>query len=211
VPEGLDAGDPYVTCWATDPGPEGDPTACIREVESRLIADVPQQVRRRGGRLEVRAEGTVIAEFEDRAEEGDAFVRHRYAGWLPAAGQHLVLADFYEGRGVIAVDGRTGRTAELLGLPVVSPDGARVATANVDLVATYTESGLQVWRRTADGLELEWALDGGGRWGGSAPRWLANDRLGFVFNTLDPTTMELLGRPATLELRDDGIRLRLDR
>ena len=203
--------DPYETCWVTDPGPEDDPTQCLREVEARLVAEAAGRTRRSGTRLELRAGDSVIAEFADQTAEGEEFVRYRYGGWLARAAQHVVMVDLYEGAGVVAVDGRTGRIAELLGRPELSPDGARVAAANVDLAAAYTDSGLQVWRVTAEGLELEWGLDGGGRWGASAPLWLAPDRLAFTFHTLDPATMELQGRPATLELRPDGFGVRLGR
>ncbi len=203
--------DPYAACRATDPGPGDDPTRCLREVESRLVAGAAGRARRLGARLELRAADTVVAEFADQTAEGEEFVRYRYGGWLARAAQHVVMVDLYEGAGVVAVDGRTGRIAELLGRPELSPDGARVAAANVDLAAAYTDSGLQVWRVTAEGLELEWGLDGGGRWGGSAPRWLAPDRLAFTFHTQDPATMELQGRPAVMELRPDGFAVRLRR
>lgn len=203
--------DPYARCWVTDPGPAEDPTRCLREVEARLLAEAAGRARRSGSRLELRAADTMIAEFADQSGEGEEFVRYRYGGWLPRVAQHVVQVDLYEGAGVVAVDGRSGRVAELLGRPEVSPDGGRVAAVNVDLVAAYTESGLQVWRVTPEGLELEWALDGGGRWGGSAPRWLTPDRLAFTFHTLEPSTMELRGRPATVELRPDGFTVRLGR
>jgi hypothetical protein len=180
-------------------------------VEARLVAEAGGRVRRTGARLELRGADTVVAEFTDQTAEGEEFVRYRYGGWLARAAQHVVLVDLYEGAGVVAVDGRTGRMAELLGRPELSPDGARVAAANADLVAAYTDSGLQVWRVTAEGLELEWGLDGGGRWGGSAARWLAPDRLAFTFHTLDPATLDLQGRPAVLELRPDGFAVRLGR
>ncbi len=211
-PDAARAGaDPYAACWAADPGPGDDSTRCLREVESRLVAEAAGRARRSGARLELRAADTVIAEFADQTAEGEEFVRYRYGGWLARAAQHVVMVDLYEGAGVVAVDGRSGRVAELLGRPELSPDGARVAAANADLVAAYTESGLQVWRVTTEGLELEWGLDGGGRWGGSAPRWLAPDRLAFTFQTVDPATMELQGRPATLELRPDGFAVRVGR
>lgn len=208
---GAPADDPYAACAAADAAPAGDPVRCLREVEARLIAEAAGRARRAGSRLELRVADAGTAAFADREEEGDEFVRYRYGGWHAQIAHHVVLADFYEGGGVIAVDGRTGRTAELLGLPAVSPDGARLAAANTDLVAAYTGSGLQVWRVLPGGLELEWALEGGGRWGGAAPRWLAADRLAFTFHTLDPATMELRARPAVMELRDDGFALRLER
>lgn len=203
--------DPYATCRAADPGPKDDPARCLRDVEARLLAGAAGRARRVGARLELRAADTVVAEFADRTAEGEEFVRYRYGGWLARAAQHVVMVDLYEGAGVVAVDGRTGRVAELLGRPELSPDGARLAAANVDLVAAYTDSGLQVWRVTGEGLELEWGLDGGGRWGGSTPRWLAPDRLAFTFHTLDPATMDLRGRPAVMELRPDGFAVRLGR
>ncbi len=212
TPDAARAGDdPYARCRATDPGPADDPTRCLRDVEAGLVAEAAGRARRSGSRLELRAADTVIARFADHSGEGEEFVRYRYGGWIARAAQHVVLVDLHEGAGVLAVDGRTGRTAELLGRPELSPDGARLAAANADLVAAYTESGVQVWRVTPGGLELEWALDGGGRWGGSAPRWLAPDRLAFTFHTLDPATTELQGRPALLTLHPDGFAVRVGR
>lgn len=211
-PTGADTGaDPYAACWVAEPGPGDDPTPCLRAVESGLLAESGGRARRTDHRLELRAADTTVAAFADQPGEGDEFARYRYGGWLAAVRHHVILVDLYEGRGVLAVDGATARVAELLGLPVVSPDAARVAAANTDLVAAYTESGVQIWRVTPEGLELEWALDGGGRWGGASPRWIGRDRLEFTFHTLDPATMDLLAQPATLELRDDGFAVRLGR
>ena len=211
APEPAAAADPYSTCGAAEPDPPGDPERCLRRVEASLLSAAAGRARRAGARLELLAPaGGTLAAFSDRAEEGDEFVRHRYGGWLAPVGQHVVLADLYEGGAVIAVDGDSGRSAELLGYPVASPDGEWVAAMNTDLVAAYTESGVQVWRVTAAGLELEWGLDGGGRWGGADPRWLDRRRLRFTFQTLDPATMQLLGRPATLRLHGDGFTLAVD-
>ena len=106
------------------------------------MAAAAGRVRRSGERLALHDGDSLLAEFTDRREVDEDFVRYRYGGWLGAVGQHVVLADLYEGFGVLAVDGRSGRTVELLGPPVASPDAGRVAAANADLVAAYTESGL---------------------------------------------------------------------
>src|SRR5690606_1089757 len=90
-PDAVRAGaDPYATCWAADQGQGDAPTRCLREVESRLVAEAAGRARRSGARLELRAADTVIAEFADQAAEGEAFVRYRYGGWLARAAQHVV-------------------------------------------------------------------------------------------------------------------------
>ena len=201
--------DAYAACWQPDSGAaRGDPELCWRGVEESLLVGSDGRATRTEAGIAIRTEQGVEV-LEDDTTSADTFVRYRYGGYRPAVRQHLVHADFYEGRAVVAVDARTGNQADLLDLPSVSPDSARLAAANVDLVAAYTPSGLQVWRVTTTGLELEWALDGGGRWGASAPNWLSPDRLAFVFHTLDETTMDLRNQPAVLELRRDGITLRL--
>jgi hypothetical protein len=202
--------DAYAACWAPDSGAPapGDRDRCWREVEERLLVQSDGRADRTEAGIAIRTEHGVEV-LENDTTSGDEFVRYRYGGYRPSVRQHLVHADFYEGRAVVAVDARTGNQADLLDLPAVSPDSARLAAANVDLVAAYTPSGLQVWRVTTTGLELEWALDGGGRWGASAPQWLSPDRLAFVFHTLDEATMDLRNQPAVLELRRDGITLRL--
>ena len=202
--------DAYAACWAPDSGAPspGDQDRCWREVEESLLVQSEGRAVRTEAGIAIRTEQGVEV-LEDDTTSADAFVRYRYGGYRPAVTQHLVHADLYEGRAVIAVDARTGNQVDLLAMPAVSPDSARLAAANADLVAAYTASGLQVWRVATTGLELEWALDGGGRWGASAPQWLSPDRLAFVFHTLDETTMHLRNQPAVLELRRDGITLRL--
>jgi hypothetical protein len=204
--------DAYAPCWAPDSAvAEGGQHSerCWRAVEADLLARSDGGATRTEEGIVVRT-GQGVEVMEDDTASADEFVRYRYGGYLPAVHQHLVHADYYEGGAVVAVDARTGNQADLLALPAVSPDSLRLAAANVDLVAAYTSSGLQVWRVTPTGLELEWALDGGGRWGASAPHWLSPDRVTFVFHTLDESTMELRGRPAVLDLRRDGINLRLE-
>ena len=200
--------DAYAACWAPDSA-AANTDRCWRAVEETLLGRSAGRVLRTPTGLVIRTDSGVET-LEDDTLSADAFVRYRYGGYLPSVWQHLVHADYYEGGAVLAVDGRNGNQADLLALPAVSPDSARLAAVNTDLVAAYTPSGLQVWRVTPAGLELEWALDGGVRWGASAPRWVAPDRLAFVFHTLDQTTMELRGQPAVLELRRDGITLRLE-
>ena len=211
IPELLPApADAYGACWEPDSGAAAvaNQDRCWREVEESLLVRSDGRAARTKAGIAIRtAQGLEV--LEDDTTSADTFVRYRYGGYRPSVRQHLVHADFYEGRAVVAVDARTGNRVDLLDLPAVSPDSARLAAANVDLVAAYTESGLQVWRVTTTGLELEWALDGGGRWGASVPQWLSPERLAFVFHTLDEATMDLRDQPAILELRRDGITLRL--
>lgn len=202
--------DDYAACSEPDTAAAADPDRCWREVEGRLLIQSDGRAIRTEAGIAIRTEDGVEV-LEDDTTSADEFVRYRYGGYRPEVRQHLVHADFYEGHAVVAVDARTGSQTDLLDLPAVSPDSARLAAANVDLVAAYTPSGLQVWRVTPTGLEVEWALDGGGRWGASAPKWISADRLAFVFHTLDEATMELRNQPAVLELRRDGMTVRLGR
>src|SRR5690606_39274450 len=91
---GAPVDDPYAACAAADSAAAGDSLRCLREVEARLLVQAGGRARRVGSRLELRLAGPGTAEFADREEEGDEFVRYRYGGWHARIAHHVVLADF---------------------------------------------------------------------------------------------------------------------
>ncbi|UOQ72550.1 SMI1/KNR4 family protein [Hymenobacter cellulosilyticus] len=98
-------------------------------VEEKALATAQDRVRRQELNLmlkpdqgpEVQLASTPPAEFT--LENGDG-VRYQYWGSLPTAHQWVVQAWYWESSGVVLVDQRTGRRAELLGTPSAAPMAA---------------------------------------------------------------------------------------
>ncbi|HEV2150444.1 MAG TPA: hypothetical protein VGR37_23795 [Longimicrobiaceae bacterium] len=196
--------DPYRPCWNRP-----DTEACVARTEQRLLAATAGRVRREGDRLLFQGTGRANLPLEDDRTEGARTVLHRYAGWIPEIGHHLVQLSFYEGGGWLLVDGETTNQVQVLGPPVVAPDRSRFAATSVDLEAGYDPNGIQVWSMAQGFPRLEWGVDGGSTWGASDAAWIDANTVEFtrhVNTTGDPEQTRTIR--TRLVLGEDGITLR---
>ena len=101
----------------------------------------------------------------------DKVSRYGYIEFLPSIGQHLVHVSGYEGSEFLLIDAKTGAKTLIFGLPMPSPAGRRVACRFLNWAVDAQR--VEVWARTPQGFEKEWAQDT--KWVPGFPEWLAED------------------------------------
>jgi hypothetical protein len=143
------------------------PVSSLPEVFNDSTAEVQAltttrgRVRRQGLELllqpaqgpAVRLASTPAAEFTP--QNGNA-VRYQYWGSLPTAHQWVVQAWYWESSGVVLVDQRTGRHAELLGSPSVAPDGRLLLLTSPGLSGGEQPNALTLVQITDAGPRRLW-------------------------------------------------------
>ena len=80
-------------------------------------------------------------------------VTYRYSRWLDQQRLHVVWVARYESVEYLLVDDRSGAQTRVVGDPVVSPDGHRLACLVLNLVNTGF-ARLEIWRRTEAGSNV---------------------------------------------------------
>jgi hypothetical protein len=101
------------------------------------------------------------------------------------------------------IDGETGAVDTTISVPVPSPDGTRLLCCKDDIVACFIPNGIQVWRKTQDGLDLEFE-DVSVPWGPTCARWQDDSTIVFQKTSYDYETWDLLTRDGSLTLSGDG-------
>ena len=138
--------------------------------------------------------------FVDSDSVDAAAVLYTYREFLPEVGYHLVHAHLNEGTGYLLVSHRSGDLVRIQGLPIVSPDGSRFATASEDLESRYNPNEIQIWRITGNAAVLEWSLEPAGdpvtitpdAWGPANLRWISPTEIRVQKVTYDPETFHKL-------------------
>lgn len=170
-------------------------------LEARHLGTPGSHVSRHGCRLTFRdSTGRPELTLEDVLREGDGWVLHRYRGRIPGLGADLVERSFYEGGAYLLIF-PGGAPIGVAGPPLLSPDGTRFVTWQMDLVAEYDPNILQIWRRTPGGARLELAVTSED-WGPSDVEWLDGASLRFRQNFPNEDINDPTQRVATLRLRD---------
>ena len=178
----------------------------MAEAEAARLRAASGRVRRRGATLTIVPDaGPPVALVDDTTAEGFDDVRHAYLGRVAGAPFHVVAVSHYEGRGYLLVHARTGRRVEVDARPAVSPDGARLATASMDLVAGVDPTRVVVMRVAGDTAVVEWSHEPE-RWGPSDGRWLGPDTLAFTAHHLGGDDPAPVRESRGLLVREDGRR-----
>lgn len=89
---------------------------------------------------------------------------------LPEPDLWVLERDYFEYRHWIVVSGADGSSQQTIAAPVPSPDGTRLLCANEDIMAGFTDNGIQVWRLSPEGFVLEFE-DISLRWGPRNAMW----------------------------------------
>ena len=132
---------------------------CAQAIEKSLLAAAAPSVVRAGRDLRIALERGDSVVFTDSLPDDAAGVWFSYRGLLPSVGYHLIEVQYYEGGRYLLVNRRTGWRGSSNGVPVISPDSARLAAGNVDLEAEYSPTTLQIWSVSVDSLILEFDHD----------------------------------------------------
>lgn len=156
-------------------GSAQDADACAKAIERHQT--VKGGFKRSGDLLTVPVPGGAQVELRDAPKEqvgtvpDDKVSRYAYIELLPSIGQHLVHVSGYEGTEFLLIDAKSGAKTLLFGLPMVSPDGRRVACRWVNWAVDAQR--VEVWARTPKGFEKEWFRDT--TWVPGEPEWLTAD------------------------------------
>lgn len=175
---------------------------CSRVVERVQLSNMPGRLDRRGDTLLIALSGGGRIRVVDRDTGGPGTNLFTYSDYLARIGQHLLIVHYWEGAERVLVDDRTGERIRIAARPAVSPDARRIVVASQEGVAGYAPNELQVWRVTADGLELEWELRPDD-WGATDARWQGGDTVLFTM-TRPCDGAEICGSPASLRTSGDG-------
>ena len=144
--------------------------------EKRFQAAFPGVVTRRGTDLKIKLLNGRIFTVDDREQSNNV---------IALAGRGCFLAirrQYYEGNSWDILDRRTGKLTEIFGYPLFSPDGTHFVAATTDLDAQYSDTVLDVYDVTPDGIVRHFSALGGkpeADWGPGNVRWHGNDAIVF--------------------------------
>ncbi|MFN8583573.1 MAG: hypothetical protein U0163_21670 [Gemmatimonadaceae bacterium] len=146
--------------------------------QERLVAG-GEAVRRQGDTLvlHLRAGGDV--RLANDTAGSDNWLLYEFDRHLDRAPFYGVRLQFFEGQGYLLVHDSTGRQTRVDAQPVVSPDGHRVATASMDLVAAFDPTRLFVGAIVGDTMQTEFELEPTD-WGPDSLAWSGADTVRFV-------------------------------
>ena len=116
----------------------------------------------------------------DQNLETDQSVEYSYIAFVPPLRLHVVHVQRWEGSHFLAIHDETGRSADIIGYPVASPDQRRFAALSMDLFAGFSANGIEVWRIETGRLTREARFDTD--WGPSNANWRSADILGVAKN-----------------------------
>jgi hypothetical protein len=165
---------------------------CTDTAEAAAMRCAEGVAMRSGDTIILRLSTVGAAKRIDNPEEGDGYRRYYYAGRFggdngtPAF--HILDVRNYEGGAIELINGATGDSLLLRGVPLLSPDGARfVAVEEPD--ACELASQLEIWRVTGDQPARELSLqpfdcNANTGWGPSNVQWRASDTIALVRNRL---------------------------
>jgi hypothetical protein len=118
---------------------------------------------------------------------------------LPEPNLWVLERDYIEYRHWIVVNGSDGSNVQTIAAPVTSPDGTRLLCANEDIMAGFTDNGIQVWGVSPEGFVLEFE-DISLRWGPKEAMWEDDDTIVFDKFEFDAESYGFTTRPGKLLL-----------
>lgn len=150
--------------------------ACARNIEAgELSARYGNRVARcRPNALCITLAKSTLT-LEDRKLDADQSIQYHYIAFLPELKLHIVHAQHWEGSQFLAIHHETGRSADIIGYPVASPDRQRFAAVSMDLLAGFSPNGVELWRIEGGRLHREARFDTD--WGPANAKWRSADSL----------------------------------
>jgi hypothetical protein len=88
---------------------------------------------------------TLINSTEEEEGDDEKYVTYQYRGYSKEVNQFVVYGAFYEWYDYLLIDGVTGDTTDLCGIPIVSPGKKQLISGNADLDAGYTFNGIELY------------------------------------------------------------------
>ncbi|MFP9112902.1 hypothetical protein ACLI1A_03100 [Flavobacterium sp. RHBU_3] len=138
---------PVTVTRVTKAGFDALPSVNFDTPEDKLLIADSSYVKRVGDTLAFKTlSKTVKLVNNDKENEGEAenYANYTYYGYLKNVGKFVVFGTYWEEYDYLLIDNKTGDIARVCGLPVVSPDGKKIVSGNVDLIATFTYNGIEL-------------------------------------------------------------------
>lgn len=117
-------------------------------IEDQHLLKDSAMVRRAGDTLYFKTAAKEVTLVNDNDDSGDAYAQYLYCCYIKSIDQFLVAGNYYESYDYILIDRQTGASTKLMGEPNISPDGKYMVAGNTDLVAQFTDNGLQLFKNT---------------------------------------------------------------
>jgi hypothetical protein len=173
------------------------PAHCGRLIEAEQLKRLPNLARRDGDTLILRLFPNGETRFQDRdtITGGRSYALFDYLSPLNAV---LLWTTNDDATAFLLVQRTTGRQTPLPAQPAVSPDRARLATA--DFCAEHCENLLVVWAVDRDGVRRDLAWKPAERWADASVEWKDADTLAIEYTREGESSARKLER----RLRDAG-------
>jgi hypothetical protein len=107
--------------------------------------------------------------LQDKSPDTEHAVLYHYIAFVPELKLHVIHIQRWEGSQFLAIDHESGRSAEIIGYPVASPDQRRFAAVSMDLFASFSPNGVELWRIEDGRLHREARFDTD--WGPTNAKW----------------------------------------
>lgn len=146
------------------------------ELEQRILAR-DTSVKRVGDTLFLPIDnGNPVAMGNNNEDDGDAYVKFFYEGFMPEINCYCIRAGYYEGGDYVLLNRTTGTNIHVWGKPLMSPDKKQLICTSYDLEAGFIPNGYQLLGYNNGKLEVlgEATLD---EWGPGQVQWLDNNTL----------------------------------
>ena len=167
-------------------------------IEDQHLLKDSAMVRRARDTLYFKTAAKEVTLVNDNNDSGDAYAQYLYCCYIKSIDQFLIAGNYYESYDYILIDRQTGASTKLMGKPNISPDGKYMVAGNTDLVAQFTDNGLQLFKNTpAPKLVAQKILQ---TWGPEEIKWLDNKTLLVKASVSDPNS-ENLERPEYFKLK----------
>jgi len=123
---------------------EVDAAPAVDTSEVKNIQNDSDKVQRMGDTLQIKTAAKNVFVVNNDSDT-DEYAQYTYLGYNKAIDQYLVFGGFYEWHNYLLIDAKTGSQTVLWGKPVVSPNGKYIVSGNTDLVAQFTDNGIQLF------------------------------------------------------------------
>jgi len=101
---------------------------------------------------------------------------YNFEHYFASIDYYLLHVQYGEGNGWMLVNRKNGFKKNIIGEPYISPDGKRILTVNSDLIAGYSENGIELFSISGDTLKTEFQLDVDS-WGATGAKWLSDKKV----------------------------------
>jgi hypothetical protein len=129
--------------------------ACARAIEhQQAVSAIATLFSRAGETLTIHASNKPVR-LPDQVSDQDSDVHYSYLAFLPEVQLHVVHVQYWEGNTYLAVHHGTGRTQNLVGFPLPSPDRSRLLAVSAAGESRYYPNAVEVFRVAGGKFILE--------------------------------------------------------